>query len=62
MLGHVEVTSNYKGQDKSVVSGEGFSLLGCDWFTHIKLDWSQLNNNTDLNLINCKLSTNPGQT
>ena len=60
ILGEIEVTVQYKGQEKKlnllVVTGEGPSLLGRDWLTHIKLDWSQLNH-TD---PHCKLSTNPG--
>ena len=47
ILGEVEVTVQYKGQEKKlnllVVTEEGPSLLGRDWLTHIKLDWSQLN-------------------
>ena len=46
-LGEVEVTVQYKGQEKRlkllVVTGEGPSLLGRNWLSHIKLDWSQLN-------------------
>ena len=47
ILGEVEVTAQYKGQEKRlnllVVTREGPSFLGRDWLTHIKLDWSQLN-------------------
>ena len=46
ILGEVEVTFQYKGQEKKlsllVVTVEGPSLLGCDWLSNIKLDWSQL--------------------
>ena len=64
ILGQIEVTVQYKTQEKKlallVVAGEGPSLLGRDWLTHIKLDWSQLNHiATELNF---KLSTYPGQT
>ena len=70
LVGEVEVTVQYKGQEKRlnllVVTGEGPSLLGRDWFTHIKLDWSQLNH-IQTSTANCqpilgKLSTNSGQT
>ena len=47
ILGEIEVAVQYKGQEKKlnllVVTGEGPSLLGRDWFSQIKLDWSQLN-------------------
>ena len=47
ILGQIEVTVQYKIQEKKlallVVAGEGPSLLGHDWLTHLKLDWSQLN-------------------
>ena len=47
ILGEVEVTVQYKGQEKQlkllVITGEGPSLLGRNWLSHIKLEWSQLN-------------------
>ena len=47
ILGELEVMVQYKTREKQlnllVVTGEGPSLLGRDWLTHIKLDWSQLN-------------------
>ena len=46
ILGEVEVTVQYKGQEKQlkllIVIGEGPSLLSRNWLSHIKLDWSQL--------------------
>ena len=42
ILGEIEVMVQYKTQEKKlnllVVTGEGPSLLGRDWLTHIKLD------------------------
>ena len=57
ILGEVEVTVQYKSQEKSlnllVVTEEGPSLLGRDWLTHIKLDWSQLNH-IQISTANCQ--------
>ena len=46
--GYVEVNVEYQNQKKQltllVVAGDGPSLLGRDWLTHIKIDWSNLYN------------------
>ena len=43
ILGEITVTVNYRNQvtEQSllVVAGDGPSLLGCDWLSHLKLDW-----------------------
>ena len=47
VLGSIEVEVEYSEQKKKlnllVVAGEGPSLLGRDWLSHIRLDWSTLN-------------------
>ena len=47
ILGTITVTVSYKGQvadlNLLVVAGDGPSLMGRDWLSHIKLDWPRLN-------------------
>ena len=42
--GAIDVEVVYNGQHKQlnllIIKEEGPSLLGCDWLSHIKLDWS----------------------
>lgn len=46
VLGEMEVTVQYHNQKETlnllVITGEGPSLLGCNWLRHLRLNWCEL--------------------
>ena len=77
ILGTITVTVGYKDQvadlNLLVVAGDGPSLMGLDWLSHIKLDWPRLNHvqgvsvcqqilNKHENIFKDELGTVPGIT